>query len=248
MAGIARVGTGGTEQNFNSVTTSQTYTLPAYTPGNWLCLPMVVHGTGTTNSVPTVTGSSGGAWNVRNNVIGASGKWFNATIAYRENAPAGMTSVTIGNLDATGNFITAKSEEFSGVATSNSLDTAATGGGQVNSSNAGPTGTLASGNMTTGNSGSLVIGICCSDDSANSSWASTLNGFTSMLAEGNSNSFQVAQSVFQVAAGSTGPFSLTWVYSAGSDQIVGILCSFLPQSVASPGVPMYYPRRQFFLV
>lgn len=224
---ILRVGTGGTEQNFNAVTTSQSYTMPAYTTGNWLALLFCVHGTGTTNSVPTVVGNTGGAWTVKNNVAGASGNWFNATIAYLESAVAGITALTIGNLDATGNFITAKSEQFSGVATSGSFDT-------TQSANAAsPATTLASGNITLADPNGLVLGVCIADDSSNTAWTSTLNGFTELLNEGNSNSFQALDTVFRIASASVGPYSLTWNYSVGSDKMVSLLASFKPPQAAA---------------
>lgn len=225
---ILRVGTGGTKQNFNAVTTSQSYTMPAYTTGNSLVLTFVVHGTGTTNSVPTVVGNTGGSWTVKNTVIGASGKWFNATVAYLENAIAGITALTIGNLDATSNFITAKSEQFSGVATSSSFDT------MINPTANSPASSLPSGNITIGNANGMVIGICIADDSINNAWTNTLNGFTEILNDGDSNSLQVADSVYRIAAGSTGPYSLTWQYPNGNDLMAGILVSFNPPASSAP--------------
>lgn len=221
---ILRVGTGGTEQNYNSITAPQTYNMPAYTTGNFLCLLFCVHGTGVTNSVPTVVGNTGGSWTVKNNVAGASGNWFNATIAYLENAVAGITSLTIGNLDPTANFITAKSEQFSGVATSGSFDTT------TPANAAAPATTLASGNITLADANGLVLGCCIGDDSANDTWTTTLNGFTQLLNEGNSNSFQVLNTAFRIASASVGPYSLTWNYAVGNDKLVSLLASFKPPS------------------
>src|SRR6185369_7703423 len=155
---IARVGTGSGDNTAGGVTS---LTIP-YTPsatGNLLALMGSFGGSGL--GAVTVADNTSTSWTVRS----ASGPTFGdiAIVAYRENIPSGITSVTLTfGVTAFGH---ATVEEFSGVATSSSQDGAA-----VTATAASPASTLGSGNLTATGTTDLILAAAGADDSANTAW------------------------------------------------------------------------------
>ena len=92
---ILRVGTGGAQANQISIIAAFTYTIPAYTVGNHLVIFISQGDNGATNNAPTVVDNLASAWTVKSTLAGLTPLFDNVHVAYRENVPSGITSVTV---------------------------------------------------------------------------------------------------------------------------------------------------------
>jgi hypothetical protein len=193
---------------------------------------LVVSG-GTFVNPPTVSDSGSGTWVVKSKTGAGTEVAF---VCYRENA----ASVTTVSLNLTGgpsnNFGGAKLDQYTGVATSASFESQTTADGSVGSA------TWASGNHTTTSPNALVVASAVADDSDTQVWTSTLGSWTELAQDGNSTNSVPWQSIFQIAAGSTGPYSITFNYppmggtgSAGANIVVSFAPVAAPTITQQPG-------------
>ena len=212
---------GSTKQN-PGIGTGFTYNR-SMTAGTHGVLEVTAAAGGGGYGAPTVSDSSSTAWtiiekrNAANTVIGF--------FAYRENLPSGLTSVTVGSL-ASG-AITYGFSEWSGVATSSSVDQNPGG-----TTGANP---LSTGSITNTDANCLIIALGASDDSNNLAWASNA-GWTTRWEEPDTNTTNAGKVIYQIASGSTGPFSATMDYPAATANDVAIILSFKPGSSAPPSL------------
>ena len=217
---IARDGTGATKILWVGVGNgNQTITFTTTASRH-----LVVSG-GSEPNAPTVSDSGGGTWVVKTNAASIDLPF----VAYRENAGA-VTTVSI-NLTGGTNYGGAKLDQFTGVATSASFESQTTATGTV----ASPT--FGSGNHTTTSPNALVIGAAMANDSSTNAWTTTLGSFTELAQDGNSTSSAPWQTIFQVAVGNTGPYSITWNYPNNTVAGQSLLVSFAPE-LGAP-VPTY---------
>jgi len=223
MTTIARVGTGSGE---TSVTNATSFTI-SYTPagtGRLLsCVGSVsVPSAGLTVSVAD---SSGTTWST---TLQADDNQDVAFISDLENDRSGLTSVTV-TLDGSG-YGHAAVDEWSGVRKYGAKSVS------VLASANHPASTVASGNLVAADPNCLILGVCGADDSSNTAWNTTLGAWTQIFSDGDSISSHPAQAVYQIASGSTGPFSITWSYPPGNSGMPSVLVAFLPAE------PIYPPN------
>jgi len=232
---IARDGTGATLVTGTGVGTATiTFTTTA---SRHLVVLAGAHSNSASDPRPTSISDSGsGSWTVKSKLatVGA-GAGINASfVAYSENRAA-ITSVTF-NFN-TSNYFHLKLDQYSGVKSSGSFDV------QQDAEGAVSTNAWSSGNLTASDPNCLIVGAAAGDDSANSTWTAPGGSWTETFQYGDTNTNTAAEGVFQIAAGSTGPFSATFTYlgmSAGGYAGVSTLVSFLP-SVSGGKTPFIFP-------
>ena len=215
---IARDGTGATKILWAGVGAGN-QTITFTTTAN---RHLVVSGENNATTV-TATDSGAGSWTVKTNTAST----LQPFVAYRENA-ASVTTVSV-TLSGSPNYGGAKLDQFTGVATSASFESQTTATGTVASA------TFGSGNHTTTSPNALIVGAAAADDASTTAWTTTLGSFTELAQDGNSTSSTPWQTIFQIAAGSTGPYSITWNYPPNTAAGQSLLVSFAP----SDNTPTY---------
>jgi len=225
QAAIVRVGGSAmVHQNTGSAGTGFTIT---YTPaaGN-LIVVSVSSGVATGDPLPTaVKDNLNNSLSIVSSVLSADNQ--RAWVAY-EIAPSGVTSVTASG-SAASTFATYNLTEWSGVASSSPLDQnhSATG--------ANP---LSTGSITNTNANDLNIAVGVSDDASLTSWDNSANtGWTVEWQTGDSSTGTPGNLLYQIASGSTGPFSATMNYPPATSVDVSLIVSFLPAGGAPARVP-----------
>jgi len=184
-------------------------------------------------TAPTVTDSASGSWAEKRKVAsnGAGAGIEVATVIYSENRAA-ITSVTLtwGNTTYA-NFAL---DQWAGVITSGSFDSQQSADG-VASTNA-----WGSDNLTNTDQNCLIYGAAVANDSANLPWTAPGGSWTEIFNEPDTTTKLASEAIFQIASGSTGPFSATFTYtgmSSGSYAGASTLVSFKPLLQAP--VPTY---------
>lgn len=188
-------------------------------------------GAGTATSV-VCNDSASGSWTTKQikSTIGAGANIDFAFVCFRENAGA-ITSATITFNNGDGFYGQAALDQWTGVATSGSFDQMVTAEGAV-STNAWGTG-----NLTAGDPNCLIYGAADGDDSSTTTWTAPGAPWTEIYQEGDTNSTHASETIFQIASGSTGPFSATFTYlgmASGAFAGASILVSFLPAGGGAP--------------
>ena len=178
-----------------------------FTPsaGNMLIISGALVTTGGfTPGVVSVTDSASGTWTLVKSEVGL----YSAFVAWRENIPSGLTSVTVnGNTSAFG-FLSIDISEWSGMATASAQDQ--TNGASGNMAPAA----VSSGNITTTNADDLLLTAAASDDIGNTGW-SAIGGsgtWTELFQESDSTVHAAGQSGYQIVA-ATGTYNSTQRYS-----------------------------------
>jgi len=190
-----------------SGSTTLTATLPAAsTAGNLLVLSASVY-TGSTNHISSVTDSAGNVWQ-KVNAWSVAGHNSDGEIWYAANA-AGTTSI-VAHL-ATAGTMAIEVMEFSGVATSNPLDTSA------GTSNTGTT--ASSGSITPAGSGELLVGMLAGHASAQTMTVSSA-GFTVQSQQNSTGTIASVRTGYQVLTGTAATsfdagFGTTMYWAAG---------------------------------
>jgi hypothetical protein len=171
-----------------STSTTLTATLPAAsTAGNLLVLSASVY-TGTTNHITSVTDSAGNLWQRANAWSVASHNsdgevWYAANAAPATSIVAHLTSAATMAIQVL---------EFSGIATSNPLDTSA---GTSNTSTA-----ASSGPLTPAASGELLVGLVAGHASSQAMTV-TSTGFTVQPQQNSTGTIATVRTGYQVLAG-----------------------------------------------
>jgi len=197
-----------------STSTTLTATLPtASTAGDLLVLSASVY-TGTTNHITSVTDSAGNVWQ-KVNAWSVAGHNSDGELWYAANA-ASTTSI-VAHL-ATAGTMAVEVLEFSGIATSNPLDTS------VGTSN---TGTAASsGSITPAASGELLVGLVTGHASSQAMTV-TSAGFTLQAQQNSTGTISTVRTGYQVLSG-TGATSFDASFGAAMYWAAGIV-AFKPQ-------------------
>ena len=196
---------------------------------------LVVSGESNSPAV-TVADSGSGSWTVKSRIMGVGTGVSRVFVAYREDAAA-VTTVTV-TLSGGTNYGGAKLDQFTGVKTSGSFESETTADGTTASA------TFGSGNHTTTDPNALVIGAASGDDTSTAAWTTTLGSWTELAQDGNATTSLPWQTIYQIAVGSTGPYSLTWNYPPmnGSYAGVSLLVSFASAVVTSVATYANTPR------
>jgi hypothetical protein len=191
----------------SSSSTTLTATLPAAsTAGNLLVLSASVY-TGTTNHISSITDSAGNVWQ-KVNAWSVAGHNSDGELWYAANA-APATSI-VAHLGTAGTMAI-EVLEFSGIATSNPLDTS------VGTSNTGTT--ASSGPLTPTTSGELLVGLMAGH--ANSqAMTITSTGFTLQPQQNSTGTIASIGTGYQVLPGNgttsfDGTFSAAMYWAAG---------------------------------
>jgi hypothetical protein len=178
---------------------------------------LTICGDSTVNGVSTVVDSTSTTWTLKQFTGSVGFLW----IAYRENAPS-ITSVTITLGGST--FSNAKLDQWTGVKTSGAFDAQTTANGTPGSP------TFSTGNHTAGDPNCLILANAYADDNSNQAWTTTLGAWTELGQFGDTTVAIGNQCVYQIASGSTGPFSLTFNYPPNNTTPSTQVISFLPLS------------------
>lgn len=219
-----RVGT-GTGKLINDAASGSFANSPgSYTAGNMLCIAGSLNDNANTLTNITVAGNTGGAWTVKLSARSAGGNI--AFIAFLLSAPAGITSVTTTMVGAGTCYAVSSIDQYSGVS---AFD-------QINSSvgTSLPSG-RSTGNITNTNSGDLIVAAFGSDDSATTDWdllAGVASTGTLIHNEHDTTAHHASLVYYQIASGSTGPFSATARYPDETAAAAALIVSFTPGSSA----------------
>lgn len=216
---ITRFGTGSGKQSFvNQSSKTITY---SFTAGKHAVVAGSIYGT-----TITVSDSSSTSWTVQKITDGGPNSAF---VAYRENMPSGITSVTVtSDILAYGAVWV---DEWDGVATSSSQD----GSAVTAVNNTTPVNSLGTGNITPTDPNCLIYAAGSADDNSTTAWNTSLASptWTEIGQEADTTASHATQVLFIVASGSTGPFSRTFSYPPGNAQMCTILVAFKPAAGAS---------------
>jgi len=227
---IARVGTGAALVSVQNTTQA----VVTYTPGGSGRLLVVQGGalyTGTDGTL-TVTDNLGSTWSVILKRSTAAQQSY-AYLAYLENCPAGITSVTV-SFNQSAVYGHAKLDEWTGVATVSPLNAQ-----QLDIATPAPKNSLTTGNLSPTDPNCLIYGVAEAEYSGgiNAPWTTTLGSFTELDQYGDSFNNIFTQGIFQIAT-TTGPFSITWVPSSFADgEMMSILAAFAPPAAGTTMTP-----------
>jgi len=178
-----------------------------FTPsaGNMLVISGALATKTGTPGVVSVTDSASGTWTVVKSEVDI----YSAFIAWRENIPSGLTSVTVNGNTSTTGLLAVDISEWSGMATASAQDQ--TNGASGNMAPAA----VSSGNITTTNAVDLLLTAACSDGSGTTAW-SAIGGsgtWTELFQESDTTIPHAAgQSGYQIVA-ATGTYNSTQRYS-----------------------------------
>lgn len=223
MTTITRFGTGSGKQNF--VSQGSKAIAYAFTAGKHGIVSGSIYGT-----TVSVVDSSSTAWTVVKVADAGPNLVF---VAYRENMPSGITSVTPTS-DNSGAYGAVWVDEWSGVATSSSQD----GSAVTAVNNTTPVNSLATGNLTATDPNCLIYAVGSGDDGSNTAWNTSLaGGWTEIGQEPDTTSSHAAQVLYTIASGSTGPFARTFSYPPGDSQMCTLLVAFKPAAGGAPDQP-----------
>jgi hypothetical protein len=192
-----------------SASTTLTATLPLTSlTGDLLVLSASVY-TGSTNHISSITDSAGNVWQ-RANAWSVAGHNSDGEIWYAANAAA--TSSIVAHL-ATAGTMAIEVMEFSGIATSNPLDT---------STGASNTGTTASsGPITPAGAGELLVGFAAGHANAQT-MTITSAGFTVQTQQNSTGTIATVRTGYQLLTG-TGATSFDASFGTGMYWAAGIV-------------------------
>jgi hypothetical protein len=166
---------------------------------------LVIAGSTAQFLLSSVADSGSGSWTIKTktSTIGAGAGNHGAYVAYSENRGS-ITSATLTFAGAA--YCHAALDQFDGVATSGSFDV------QTDAEGAIDVATWGSGNLTAGGTDYLIYGAASGDDSGASSWNAPGGAWTEIFQDGDTSVNTATNTVFQIASGSSGPFSATFDY------------------------------------
>lgn len=174
----------------------------------------------------------GGSFKVYDNVGGSGTPWTviwgqvtsdptRCFIAYRENLPSGITTVSVQPKNGSGVYLGGAVFSFNGGATSSSLD---------NSNDGGTPGSLpfTVTSLTVGGTGRLVIACGADSPSSGGTTWTTPSGFFDIANTADSDNDNPVNVVYQVASGS-GPFAPTFTPNGqtGAANGRGVIAAFI---------------------
>lgn len=200
------------KKNVDATPSPHTYGSLGFTPTAGRCL--VVYGgfvvtVGTPSGGVTVADNLGGSWTVRYR-SNASASYI-AFIAWRENIPSGITSVsvTVPGTGSPGGYSSAAVDEFDDILASSALDQTSGGSGDMSAA------AVSSGNITTTWGHELLLTAAVSDDSSpNTAWDAIggSGSWTQSFQEQDTTAHTAAQAGYQYVNGK-GTYNSTQRYS-----------------------------------
>jgi hypothetical protein len=199
---------------------------------------LVIAGSTAQQLLSSVADSGSGSWTIKikTSTIGAGAGNHGSYVAYSENRGS-ITSATLTFAGAA--YSHAALDQWDGVATSSSFDV------QTDAEGAVSTDTWGSGNLTAGGNNYLIYGAASGDDSGANPWNAPGGAWTEIFQDGDTSVNTATNTVFQIASGSSGPFSATFDYT-GMDGGGYAGCSCLVSfKSASAGAPVFATLGQF---
>jgi hypothetical protein len=221
---ITRTGTGSGKV---SVAGATTLVITITTTAN---RHLVIAGSTSQFQLSSVADSGSGSWTIKSKVSTVGGpNPHSAFVAYSENRGS-ITSATLTFAGAA--YSHAALDQFDGVATSGSFDV------QTDAEGAVSTNTWGSGNLTAGGTDYLIYGAASGDDSGANPWNAPGGAWTEIFQDGDTSVNTATNTVFQIASGSSGPFSATFDYvGMAASGYAGCSCLVSFKSASAGGVP-----------
>jgi hypothetical protein len=229
---IARVNTSG-KKLINGGAEPYAFGSLGFSPAAGNCL--VIYGgyvcTGGTSGVSSVTDNLGGTWTTRTQFSGPG--THVAFIAWRENIPAGITTVTVHGVGGASGYVAIAVDEFTDIVTASAQDQTNGGSGAMASA------AVSSGNVTTTNAADLLLTAAVSDDNGTTAW-NAIGGsgtWTQSFQEADSTTTAPTQTGYQVVL-TTGTYNSTHRYtiSTNADDAVVIVALKAVAQAAGPAL------------